>query len=125
MLDETAQSVRRQGARLLRGGAFKPRTSPHAFQGLGQEALEMLAEARQRTQLPVVTEVMDVRQVEMVARYADVLQIGARNMYNTPLLSAVEPGCRFSEAVLLRDAARVAGCRGVHRHPRQHGHHVL
>lgn len=89
MLDETAQSVRRQGARLLRGGAFKPRTSPHAFQGLGQEALEMLAEARHRTQLPVVTEVMDVRQVEMVARYADVLQIGARNMYNTPLLSAV------------------------------------
>lgn len=89
MLDETARSVGRQGARLLRGGAFKPRTSPHAFQGLGVEALEMLAEARRKTQLPVVTEVMDVRQVETIARYADMLQIGARNMYNTPLLSAV------------------------------------
>jgi 3-deoxy-7-phosphoheptulonate synthase len=89
MLDETAHSVRRHGARLLRGGAFKPRTSPHAFQGLGVEALEMLAETRRITQLPVVTEVMDVREVDTVARYADVLQIGARNMYNTPLLSAV------------------------------------
>lgn len=89
MLEETALAVRRHGARVLRGGAFKPRTSPHAFQGLGVEALELLAEARQRTQLPVVTEVLDVRELELVARYADMLQIGARNMYNTPLLSAV------------------------------------
>jgi 3-deoxy-7-phosphoheptulonate synthase len=89
MLDETARAVLHHGARALRGGAFKPRTSPHAFQGLGVEALEMLAETRRKTHLPVVTEVMDVRQLETVARYADMLQIGARNMYNTPLLSAV------------------------------------
>ena len=89
MLLATARSVLAGGAQMLRGGAFKPRTSPYAFQGLGAEALEMLAEARAATGLPIVTEVLDVRQVEMVARYADVLQIGARNMYNTPLLAAV------------------------------------
>ncbi len=89
MLLETGRSVAAEGARILRGGAFKPRTSPYAFQGLGAEALEMLAEARRATGLPIVTEVLDVRQVELVARYADVLQIGARNMYNTPLLAAV------------------------------------
>ncbi len=89
MLEETARAVFQHGARVLRGGAYKPRTSPHAFQGLGVEALEMLAETRQKTRLPIVTEVMDVRQLETVARYADLLQIGARNMYNTPLLSAV------------------------------------
>lgn len=89
MLEQTASGVKLEGARALRGGAFKPRTSPHAFQGLGIAALEMLAEARATTNLPVVTEVLDVRELETVARYADVLQIGARNMYNTPLLSAV------------------------------------
>lgn len=89
MLLEAAQAVAASGARLLRGGAFKPRTSPYAFQGLGIEALELLADARAATGLPVVTEVLDVRQVDLVARYADVLQIGARNMYNAPLLSAV------------------------------------
>lgn len=88
MLLEAAQAVAASGARLLRGGAFKPRTSPYAFQGLGIEALELLADARAATGLPVVTEVLDVRQVDLVARYADVLQIGARNMYNAPLLSA-------------------------------------
>lgn len=89
MLQDTAAGVKLEGARALRGGAYKPRTSPHAFQGLGVEALEMLAAARAATGLPVVTEVLDVRQLETVASYADVLQIGARNMYNTPLLSAV------------------------------------
>lgn len=89
MLAEVATAVSASGARLLRGGAFKPRTSPYAFQGLGGEALEMLAEARATTGLPVVTEVLDVRQVDLVARHADVLQIGARNMYHAPLLSAV------------------------------------
>ncbi len=89
MILESARGVAACGARLLRGGAFKPRTSPYAFQGLGTEGLELLAEARAATGLPVVTEVLDVRQVELVARYADVLQIGARNMYNTPLLAAV------------------------------------
>ena len=89
MIMEAAEGVQRFGARMLRGGAFKPRTSPYAFQGLGEEGLEMLSEARRRTGLPIVTEVLDVRQVELVARHADVLQVGARNMYNTPLLAAV------------------------------------
>jgi len=89
MLRETARGVRAAGARLLRGGAFKPRTSPYAFQGLGATALRMLAEVRAETGLPVVTEVMDPRQVEAVAEHADVLQIGARNMQNFTLLSEV------------------------------------
>jgi 3-deoxy-7-phosphoheptulonate synthase len=89
MLLETAESVRHAGASMLRGGAFKPRTSPYAFQGMGEAALEMLAEAREVSGLPVVTEVMDTRQVDLVARYADVLQIGARNMQNFNLLAEV------------------------------------
>jgi 3-deoxy-7-phosphoheptulonate synthase len=89
MLQATAEAVRAAGAVALRGGAFKPRTSPYAFQGLGHEALLMLAETRARTGLPVVTEVVDPRQVELVAEHADVLQIGARNMQNFALLSEV------------------------------------
>ncbi len=89
MLEETALHVRGAGARALRGGAFKPRTSPYSFRGMGQEGLELLAEVRGRTGLPVVTEVMDTRQVEMVAGYADVLQVGARNMQNFALLTEV------------------------------------
>jgi 3-deoxy-7-phosphoheptulonate synthase len=89
MLLETAEAVSAAGAGALRGGAFKPRTSPYVFQGLGVEALELLAEARSITGLPVVTEVMDTRQVELVAEHADVLQIGARNMQNYALLSEV------------------------------------
>ncbi len=89
MLDETALAVRQAGASLLRGGAFKPRTSPYAFQGLGADALHMLAEVRASTGLPVVTEVMDTRQVDLVAEHADMLQIGARNMQNFPLLAEV------------------------------------
>ncbi|MBX6365006.1 MAG: 3-deoxy-7-phosphoheptulonate synthase [Gemmatimonadetes bacterium] len=99
MLRETAWAVRRAGAGLLRGGAFKPRTSPYAFQGLGLEALRLLAEVRAETGLPVVTEVMDTRQVELVAEYADVLQVGARNMQNFPLLSEVG---RVQRPVLLK-----------------------
>ena len=85
-LSETAKCVRAGGASLLRGGAFKPRTSPYSFQGLGIEGLEMLERARKKTGLSVVTEVMDTRQVETVARYADMLQIGSRTMQNFPLL---------------------------------------
>jgi 3-deoxy-7-phosphoheptulonate synthase len=85
-LTETARLVRAGGATLLRGGAFKPRTSPYSFQGLGVPGLEMLARARQMTGLSVVSEVMDTRQVETVARYVDILQIGSRNMQNFPLL---------------------------------------
>lgn len=89
---ETAQAVREAGAHALRGGAFKPRTSPYSFQGLGEEGLELLAEARELTGLPVVTEVMASGQVSLVAKYADVLQIGSRNMQNYALLHAVGEG---------------------------------
>jgi 3-deoxy-7-phosphoheptulonate synthase len=89
LLSSDAASVKAAGAHMLRGGAFKPRTSPYVFQGLGEEGLKLLARARQETGLPVVTEVMNVNQVELVARYADMLQIGARNMQNFDLLRAV------------------------------------
>ena len=85
-LNQTARSVRAGGASILRGGAFKPRTSPYSFQGLGKEGLEMLQRAREITGMAVVSEVMDTRQVETVASYADMLQIGSRNMQNFPLL---------------------------------------
>ena len=86
---EIAYAVKEAGATFLRGGAFKPRSSPYTFQGLGVEGLEILAEAREATGLPIVTEVMAPDKVELVAEYADVLQIGARNMQNYPLLQAV------------------------------------
>jgi len=86
---EIAAFVASQGARGLRGGAFKPRTSPYSFRGLGKEGLEILAGVREEVGLPVVTEVMDTRQVELVAEFADALQIGARNMQNFPLLTEV------------------------------------
>ena len=89
LLIENALAVQEAGAHALRGGAFKPRTSPYAFQGLGEKALEMLAEVREITGMPVVTEAMSADQVELVARYADVIQIGARNMQNYNLLNAV------------------------------------
>ncbi len=98
-LSETAKSVRAGGASLLRGGAFKPRTSPYSFQGLGKEGLEMLDRARKQTGMSVVSEVMDTRQVETVAKYADMLQIGSRNMQNFPLLK--EAG-RTSKPILLK-----------------------
>jgi 3-deoxy-7-phosphoheptulonate synthase len=86
---EMACAMQEAGATALRGGAFKPRTSPYSFQGHGEKALQWLAEARERTGLPVVTEVMDTAQVPMVCQYADVLQIGARNMQNFSLLNTV------------------------------------
>ncbi len=99
MLLETAREVKDAGGHLLRGGAFKPRTSPYSFRGLGQEALELLAEAREATGLPVITEVMDPRQVELVADHADVLQIGSRNMQNFDLL---EEAARAGRPVFLK-----------------------
>ncbi len=95
----TARLVRREGATLLRGGAFKPRTSPYAFQGLGVPALELLAEAREETGLPVISEVTDPAQVELFDRYVDVLQVGSRNMHNFVLLRAVG---QSSKPVLLK-----------------------
>jgi len=88
-LKETAEMVRKSGANMLRGGAFKPRTSPYSFQGLGEEGLQLLKEIREITGLPVVTEVMDTRHVELVSQYADMLQVGSRNMHNYPLLKEV------------------------------------
>ncbi len=100
MLLETARAVKGAGAVMLRGGAFKPRTSPYSFQGLGTEALELLVIARAATGLPVVTEVLDTRHVELVAAHADMLQIGARNMQNFALLAEV--GCTRMPVLLKR-----------------------
>ena len=86
---ETARNVKRAGGMILRGGAFKPRTSPYNFQGLGDEGIKMLAEVRKETGIPFVTEVMDTRKVEFVAEHADMLQVGSRNMHNYPLLKEV------------------------------------
>jgi len=84
-----AKAVKKCGAKFLRGGAFKPRTSPYSFQGLGEKGLKYLAEARKETGLRIVTEVMEISQIELVARYADVFQIGARNMQNFNLLKEI------------------------------------
>ncbi len=89
LLWQTAQAVKEAGAAALRGGAFKPRTSPYSFQGLGEEGLKILKEVGQKLNLPVVTEVMDPREIGLVERYSDVLQIGARNMQNFNLLKEV------------------------------------
>ncbi len=86
---ETAVKVKDAGAKILRGGAFKPRTSPYAFQGLEEDGLKIMASAREVTGLPIVTEVMDTRDVELIASYADMIQIGARNMQNFRLLREV------------------------------------
>jgi 3-deoxy-7-phosphoheptulonate synthase len=99
MLIDIARVVQRSGATMLRGGAFKPRSSPYAFQGLGKAALEILADVRAQTGMPVVTEVLDTRQVDLVAAYADVLQVGARNMQNFALLSELG---RIQRPVLLK-----------------------
>ena len=96
---ETAQAVREAGANALRGGVFKPRTSPYSFQGIGEDGLELVAEARQLTGLPVVVEITSVMQIELMCRYVDVLQIGARNMQNYALLTEVG---RTQKPVLLK-----------------------
>jgi len=88
-LFETANAVKAAGAHVLRGGAFKPRSSPYAFRGLGEEGLKLLYEAREEFDMPVITEVLSVRDVELVAKYSDILQIGARNMQNFILLDEV------------------------------------
>lgn len=86
---EVAKAVKAAGASVLRGGAFKPSTSPYSFHGLGEDALKILATAREETGMPIITEVMDTRDVEMVAKYADILQVGTRNMTNFALLQEV------------------------------------
>ncbi len=96
---ETAVAVREAGATILRGGAFKPRSSPYSFQGLGLEGLKILAKARRLTGLAVVTEAMSETDVDLIAEYADILQIGSRNMENSSLLEAVG---RCGKPVLLK-----------------------
>ena len=98
-LFETAKGLSKAGARILRGGAFKPRSSPYNFQGMGEEGLKLLKMVREEYGLPIVTEVMDTRKVEVVAEYADMIQIGSRNMQNYPLLK--EAGL-CSKPVLLK-----------------------
>jgi 3-deoxy-7-phosphoheptulonate synthase len=95
-----ARKVKKAGARALRGGAYKPRTSPYSFQGLGEDGLRFLAEARAETGLPIVTEIMDTRDLPVIAKYADCLQIGARNMQNFALLKEV--GCSRLPILLKR-----------------------
>lgn len=89
VLSGIAQRVKAAGASFLRGGAFKPRTSPYAFQGLGEEGLKYLAEAREKTGLPIITEIMDARDLDIIVQYTDIIQIGARNMQNFRLLLEV------------------------------------
>jgi len=89
MLMNIAEKIKDAGASFLRGGAFKPRTSPYSFQGLGEEGLKYLSEAREKTGLPVVTELMDPREIEVILKYSDIVQIGARNMQNFKLLLEV------------------------------------
>jgi 3-deoxy-7-phosphoheptulonate synthase len=84
-----AKAIRKSGATILRGGAFKPRTSPYSFQGLGEEGLQILARAREEIGIAIVSEVMDTKDVELVEKYVDIIQIGARNMQNFQLLKAV------------------------------------
>src|SRR6266446_9051531 len=98
-LMETARGVKAAGATILRGGAYKPRTSPYDFQGLGVEALQLLSEAREETGLPIVTEVMSTEDVDLVSDYADMLQVGARNMQNFPLLRRL---ARAEKPILLK-----------------------
>jgi len=99
---ETARGVKAAGAGALRGGAFKPRTSPYAFQGMGEEGLKILRDVGDKHEMPVVTEVMDPRQVDLVCKYADMLQIGARNMQNFSLLRAAS---RSGKPILLKRGA--------------------
>lgn len=99
LLIDIAREVKAAGATILRGGAFKPRSSPYSFQGLGKEGLEYLAEAKKKTDLPVVTELMDPRDIDQVLKYADIIQIGARNMQNFKLLKEVGS---YDKPVLLK-----------------------
>ncbi|MBU2549866.1 MAG: 3-deoxy-7-phosphoheptulonate synthase [Proteobacteria bacterium] len=96
---ETADAVKNAGAGLLRGGAFKPRTSPYSFQGLGEEGLKLLAQARMRTGLPVITEVMDTSEIDLIEAYTDIIQVGARNVQNFSLLKKLG---RTRKPVLLK-----------------------
>ncbi len=142
-LFEAAAAVRLHGGKILRGGAFKPRTSPYSFQGLGVDGLKLLKEAGEAFSLATVTEVMDSHDVDLVSAYADILQVGARNMQNYPLLTAIGDSCRpvvlkrgpsatidewllAAEYVLSRGNPNVILCeRGVHPLDREHTRYTL
>jgi 3-deoxy-7-phosphoheptulonate synthase len=98
-LMQSAEIVKKAGVKILRGGAYKPRTSPYTFQGMGEEGLKILAKAKQQTGLRIVTEVMDAAEVDLVAEYSDLLQVGARNMQNTKLLKALS---KIRKPILLK-----------------------
>jgi 3-deoxy-7-phosphoheptulonate synthase len=98
-LIQSAEIVKKAGVKILRGGAYKPRTSPYTFQGMGEEGLKILAKAKQQTGLRIVTEVMDAAEVDLVAEYSDLLQVGARNMQNTKLLKALS---KIRKPILLK-----------------------
>ncbi len=126
LLDNRARRQRR-GRPILRGGAYKPRTSPYDFQGLGEEGLQLLAQARETTGLPIITEVMTPHLVEKVCEYADILQIGARNMQNYDLLREVGK-CRTPVMLkrgLSADHRRMAQSRRIHFGGRQFERDVL
>ena len=140
---QAAYAVRAAGATLLRGGAFKPRTSPYDFQGLGEEGLQILAEARERTGLRIITEVVDTEDVEVVARYADILQIGSRNMSAFRLLqkaadtgkpimlkrgfqSTIREWLLSAEYILSSGNGQVILCeRGIRTHDTEHTRNTL
>ncbi len=143
MIVETAQRVKAAGAQFLRGGAYKPRTSPYAFQGYGESALELLARAREATGLGIITEVMDTADLDKVAQVADVIQIGARNMQNFSLLkkvgatgkpvllkrglaATIEDWLMSAEYILAEDNPNVILCeRGIRTFDRQYTRNTL
>ena len=133
-VQEVADAVKAAGAKILRGGAFKPRTSPYAFQGLKEQGLKYLAEARKRTGLPVVTEVLETESVELVAQYTDILQIGARNIQNFTLLRRVgemgkpvllKRGMATSIQEFLLSAEYILAAGNPERDPVRAGHSYL
>ena len=121
-VNTTAAAVKKAGAKILRGGAFKPRSSPYSFQGLGEEGLRMLRDAANQHDLKLVSEVMDISQIELIEKYCDMFQVGARNMQNFTLLR--ELGARAkagaAEARHLGDHRGVAPVGRVHPERRQH-----
>ncbi len=118
----TAAAVKRAGAKILRGGAFKPRSSPYSFQGMGEAGLQLLRAGANAHDLKLVTEVMDASQIEVIGKYADIFQVGARNMQNFTLLRELgrTPQADPAEARHRRDDRGVAAVGGVHPRGRQH-----
>ena len=126
-VEATASAVKRAGAKILRGGAFKPRSSPYSFQGLGEEGLRMLRGAADRHNLKLVSEVMDLSQIELIEKYADILQVGARNMQNFTLLRELGTHAHpdHAEARHLRDDRGMAALGRIHPRRRQHERDAL